>query len=158
MKNGKQYLNSAGGWEERVSRKTTKEKGGFYRAGFRGGESWPFHKMKSMDSTGEKHIVLCIHFQYPVPKIRQTVDLWWEWTHSQLPRPGKPHTSPAPGSPPTALCSASSNIPLFLSFCSNCPSLGILDSLVNQEVQKRELPTQASLLCTVPSLFSQGGK
>jgi hypothetical protein len=25
------------------------------------GGSWPFHNMKSMNSTGEKHIVLCIH-------------------------------------------------------------------------------------------------
>lgn len=84
--------------------------------------SWPFHKMRSMDSTGEKHIVLCIYFQYPAPKVSQAEDL-----RSGLGLPsasqtwGSPKLVPLQGPPPTALCSASSHKPILLSLCSNSP-------------------------------------
>ena len=64
------------------------------------GGSWPFHNMSSMDSTGEKHIVLCIHFQYPAPKVRQAGDLWWDRAYHQPPGLGLPEASPSPGSSP----------------------------------------------------------
>lgn len=51
------------------------------------------------------------------------------------------------GPPLTALCSTSSNIPAFPSLWSNCPNLGTLSFL---EVQRREISTQVSLLCTSP--------
>lgn len=44
MKNGKQYLNSARGLKGGVFRKTTKEKGGSYRAGFKGKDPGHFTK------------------------------------------------------------------------------------------------------------------
>lgn len=75
------------------------------------GGSWPFHNMSSMDSTGEKHIVLCIHFQYPAPKVRQAGDLWWDWAYRQPPGWGCLQPVPLQGPPPTALCSAFSNSP-----------------------------------------------
>lgn len=74
MKNGKQYFKN---WCERVGKKSSENherKGWLLQSKVQRGGSWPFHKMRSMDSTGEKHIVLCIHFQYPAPKVRQAGD------------------------------------------------------------------------------------
>lgn len=75
-----------------------------------------------MDSTGEKHIVLCIHFQYPAPKVSQAGDLR---RGPSLPSAsqtwGSPKLVPLQGPPPTALCSTSSNIPSLPSLCSNSP-------------------------------------
>ena len=54
----------------------------------------------SLSCTGEKHIVLCIHFQYPAPKVRQAGDLWWDRAYHQPPGLGLPEASPSPGSSP----------------------------------------------------------
>lgn len=58
--------------------------------------------------------------------------------------------------PSTALCSASSNISLFPLLCSNCPSLGISGSLVNGEVQTRELPLPSPSSLYSPSTLLPG--
>lgn len=144
------------GAERGVLQKNHKEQGWLLQNRSQRGGSWSFHKMRSMDSTGEKHIVLCTPFQYPAPNLSGSgtykgagfaprfSDLG-QFSNQSLCRVFLCHPR-----------SASSNPPLFLSPCSNCPNLGIVGSLENQEVQKRELYLQANLLCTIPQLFSQG--
>lgn len=112
-------------------------------------EDLALQHVSSMDSTGEKHIVLCIHFQYPAPKGQAGGDLWWDRAYRQPQAWGCLRPVPLQGPPllPYAL-----PFPIF-PLCSNCPNLGILGS---PEVQKRELPSQVSLLCTVPQLLPQG--
>lgn len=52
--------------------------------------------MRSMDSTGEKHIVLCIHFQYPAPTAaRRPPEVL---TAPSIPGVGQLHTCPSLGS------------------------------------------------------------
>lgn len=121
---------------KRSLQKTRKEKGGSYGSKVQRRGPWPFHKMRSMDSTGEKHIVLCIQFQYPASKVRQAGDLRWDWITPSSQTWGSPKPVRLQGPPPIALCSASSNIPAFSSLCSNHPNFRILGSL---EVKKREL-------------------
>lgn len=134
--------------------KKHKRKGWLLQSRVKREGSWPFHKMRSMDSTGEKHIVLCIYFQYPAPEVSQAEDLRWGLGLPSASQTwGSPKLVPLQGPPPTALCSASSNKPILLSLCSNSLNLGIVGFL---EVQKRELPTQASLLCTISQFFPQG--
>lgn len=57
------------GVERRVLQKNHKEQGWLLQNRIQRGGSWQFHKMRSMDSTGEKHIVLCTRFQYPAPNL-----------------------------------------------------------------------------------------
>lgn len=85
---------------ERVGNKSlqkiTKERDSSYKSRAQRGESWPFHKMRSMDSTGEKHIVLCIHFQYPAPTAaRRPPEVL---TAPSIPGVGQLHTCPFLGS------------------------------------------------------------
>lgn len=133
MKNGKQYLNSAKGWQGGIFRKTTKEKGGFYRAGFKG-EDPGHHKMRSMDSTGEKHIVLCFHFQDPAPKVGQAGGL--KWGLGLPPGPqiwGSPKLAPLQGSPPTAYALP---LPIYLYSFHFVPTALILGCLVSEKYRK----------------------
>lgn len=73
-----------GGKEE--SSENRQRKGWLLQSRIQRGVSWSFHKMRSIDSTGEKHIVLCIHFQYPAPKVSQAEDLQWGWAYPPRPR------------------------------------------------------------------------
>lgn len=94
-------------------------------------------------------------FQTPSTRsVSQAGDLRWGLSLPPASQSwGSPKTVPLQGPPPTALCSASSSLPAFLLLCSNCPNLGILGFL---EVQKRELPTEVSRLCTISQLLPQG--
>lgn len=143
------------GIERRVLQKNHKEQGWLLQNRIPRGGSWSFHKMRSTVSTGEKHIVLCTRFQYPAPNLSGSGTYKGSGLALRFSDLGQLSNQ--------SLCkvflchprSASSNPPLCLSLCSNCPNLGIVGSLENQEVQKRELSLQADL-CTVPPLFSQG--
>lgn len=98
---------------KRSLQKTRKEKGGSYGSKVQRRGPWPFHKMRSMDSTGEKHIVLCIQFQYPASKVRQAGDLRWDWItpSSQTWGSPKPVVSRVPLLLPCAL-----PLPIYLHF------------------------------------------
>lgn len=119
------------------------------------GGSWPFHKMRSMDSTGEKHIVLCTRFKHPATRQSGWGPKVGTGLHPSIPDLGQPQKRvPRQGPPPAALGSASSGISAFLSLGSNCPNLGIVGFL---EVQKRELLCGSSLLCRISQLLPPGG-
>lgn len=75
-----------------------KRKGWLLQSQVQRGASWSFHKMRSIDSTGEKHIVLCIHFQYPAPKVSQAGDLGGTRLTLRVPDLGQLQTSPSSGS------------------------------------------------------------
>lgn len=82
----------------RSLQKNHKRKGWLLQSRVQRGGSWPFHKMRSMDSTGEKHIVLCIHFQHPAPSLSGWRPKVGTQLNPSIPELGQPQNSPSPGS------------------------------------------------------------